>query len=154
MKYKLLGVCCLSVMVVVACRPSRPEMTDSNTYVDSIVDSDAVVTAAVPADSMATGVKEDSAAADAQKEAAIKKEAEKRVFARSEDGYVNVRLKPTVSSDTLGRLLVGGESAIFLGVSGEWYHVRYHGKEGYVKSVYAVVDSTGKYDSKKPENIK
>lgn len=108
MKYKLLGVCCLSVMVVVACRPSRPEMTDSNTYVDSIVDSDAVVTAAVPADSMATSVKEDSAAVDAQKEAAIKKEAEKRVFARSEDGYVNVRLKPTVSSDTLGRLLVGG----------------------------------------------
>ena len=154
MKYKLLGVCCLSVMVVVACRPSRPEMTESNTYVDSIVDSDAVVSTAVPADSVAASVKEDSAAADAEKGGTIKKEVEKRVFARSEDGYVNVRQKPTVSSDTLGRLLVGGESAIFLGVSGEWYHVRYHGREGYVKSVYAVVDSTGKYDNNSHKSVK
>lgn len=153
MKYKLLAVYGLSMMMVVACRPSRPEMTESNTYVDSIVDSDAVVSTAVPADSVAARVKEDSTAADAEK-GAIKKEVEKRVFARSEDGYVNVRQKPTISSDTLGRLLVGGESAIFLGVSGEWYHVRYHGREGYVKSVYAVVDSTGKYDGNSHKVVK
>lgn len=154
MKYKLFAVCGLSLMMVVACRPSRPEMTESNTYVDSIVDSDAVVSTAVPADSLTTGVKEDSTAADAEKGNDIRQKAEKRVFARSEDGYVNVRQKPTISSDTLGRLLVGGESAIYLGVSGEWYHVRYHGREGYVKSVYAVVDSTGKYDNKSRESVK
>ena len=148
MSKKLLAVCCLTILMV-ACRPSRPVMTESNTYVDSIPDSEMVGKDALPTDSVAPKATKDSLAADPEEGIVNKQEKEKRVFARSEDGYVNVRQKATVNSDTLGRLYVGGESAIFLGVSGEWYHVRFHGKEGYVKSVFAVVDSTGNYDSKK-----
>ena len=150
MKKIWLGVCCLTLMTVLACRPSRPVMTESNTYVDSIPDSDAAGVTAIPADSMGMNVAKDSTNDGTTKEAASSRQPEKRVFARSEDGYVNVRQKPTISSDTLGRLLVGDEGATYLGTAGEWYHVRFHGKEGYVKSVYAVVDSTGKANGQKP----
>ena len=149
MSKKLLAVCCLTLLMV-ACRPSRPVMTESNTYVDSIPDSEMVGRDALTTDSVASKATKDSLATDTEEGTVTKQEIEKRVFARSEDGYVNVRQKATVNSDTLGRLYVGGESAVFLGVSGEWYHVRFHGKEGYVKSVFAIVDSTGNYDSKKP----
>lgn len=143
MKTTFLALCGLTMMMAVACRPSRPVMTESNTYVDSIPDSEKVEKSMAVADTLASTPAKDTTAVATQEKTATKPQIEKRVLASSEDGYVNVRLKPTVSSDTLGRLLVGGESAEFLGIEGEWYHVRYHGKEGYVKRVYAKVDSAG-----------
>ena len=132
---------CLTVMLVTGCRPSRPGVTESNTYVDSITeDEDAPVG---EADSGSVTTVADSDAVAAPKAAASPQPAAKRVLAHSEDGYVNIRKQPTVASDTIGRLFVGGEGAEYLGTSGEWYQVLYHGKKGYVKCVYAAVDSTG-----------
>ena len=139
-KNLLLVACCLTIMM--GCRPYRPQVTESNTYVDSVIEND----------DEGAGMVENASVdlpADSGKQAAPQS-AEKKVFAHSEDGYVNIRKQPTVASDTLGRLIMGGEGAEYLGTSGEWYQVLYHGKKGYVKCVYAVVDSTGNVTSTHP----
>ncbi|MBP5387768.1 MAG: SH3 domain-containing protein [Prevotella sp.] len=134
---------CLTIMLVTGCHPSRPGVTDSNTYVDSITEPEEDGASVGTADSTSVTTVADSDAVAAPETAASPRQAVKRVVAHSEDGYVNIRKQPTVASDTIGRLFVGGEGAEYLGTSGEWYQVLYHGKKGYVKSVYAAVDSTG-----------
>ena len=136
-----MAMACMAVMAFTGCHNPRPEVTAANTYVDSLPEpSDAELP--IVGDSVAQ-LPADTAPDLAPEEAPQpRRVAEKRVVAHSEDGYMNIRVKPTVNSDTIGRLLVGGEKALYLGTSGEWYHVKYKGKEGYVKCVYAAIDST------------
>ncbi len=61
------------------------------------------------------------------------------VYAHSSDGYVNVRKKPSTSSDKLGELRNGGAGALYLGREGSWLKVLYHGEPAYVYSLYAQI---------------
>ena len=67
------------------------------------------------------------------------KENKKKVYAHSEDGYVNIRSEASVKSQALGRLNVGDPGLEYLGTEGDWYKVSYKGGVGYVKNIYAQV---------------
>ena len=64
----------------------------------------------------------------------------KKVFARSADGYVNVRRSPSVKSEILGKLTTDGPGANYVATEGDWYQIEYDGVKGYVKNTYATFE--------------
>ena len=142
-------------MMTIGCNRNKINLEGMQTYVDSVPEELPIepVQSEVPGDTIASSDSTATAKADtmpASKEEVTEPVVYKKVYAKSDDGYVNVRSQPTVKSEALGRLTVGGPGAKYLATEGEWTKIEYKGREAYVKSCYATTDSLASMAKTKP----
>lgn len=139
-KYPFALLMIATVILLGGCKKEKAEEPASwQTYVDTLSaqapespDTLAVDLTKLPIDSSA---KKDTVAPDDP----LPVKNKKKVYAHSEDGFVNIRSEASVKSDALGRLHVGDAGLDYLGTEGDWYKVSYKGGVGYVKNIYAQV---------------
>lgn len=61
------------------------------------------------------------------------------VYADAYDGFTNIRTAPNMNGAIIGEILNGGDPALYIGESGNWYKVNYKGTVGYVYNKYATL---------------
>ena len=145
-------------MVTIGCNRNKGDQGHKQVYIDSVpeelpvepVQPELPADTLTPPDSSATA-KADTMPAPAPVEEPAPPVVQKRVYACSDDGYVNVRSQPTVKSEALGRLTVGGTGAKYLATEGEWTKIAYKGRDAYVKSCYTTTDSMASVAKVKPK---
>lgn len=64
----------------------------------------------------------------------------KWVYANAYDGFLNVRKRPSAASSILTAMYNGSDGARYLGRSGNWYKVDYHGTIGYVNNKHCYIN--------------
>lgn len=69
------------------------------------------------------------------------------VYSISDDGFLNIREKPSDKSEILGILITGGEGAELLDNSSKWYKVKKGDVIGYVYSKYAFISPSVKNEA-------
>lgn len=165
-----------ALLALNSCNKGKNDIDPAQTYVDSIAetevqpfptnDSLSVAELAQSEKVMVDSVKHDPRVSDEPYDMPMEtppappatakpaKTKVKMVYANAVEGYVNVRKEPTVKSEALGRLVLGGKGAKFIANEGEWYKVEYKGTTAYVKRVYATFDSIAKPKADKPKTEK
>ena len=151
----------IGAMLTIGCDRSKVNQEGMQTYIDSVYEtfpSDTVEAelpgdSITPPDSTAT-TKTDTVDVAAPAQEAAEPAVTKKVYAKSEDGYVNVRSKPSAQSEKLGQLTVGGPGVKYLATEGDWTKIEYKGREAYMKSCYVSTDSVVAAAKAKPADGK
>jgi len=72
------------------------------------------------------------------------------VYSNADDGFLNVREKPSASSDIIAVMYNGKTGAILLDKSNKyWYKVSYNGSIGFVNKRYAVLSKKSQNENKR-----